>query len=179
MFTGSYVHLAGGAVFTMLLVAGCVTDLRTRKIPNELVFAILSTGWLFAFASTDVWRALGLSLAGTAVGFGIWIGFYLLGVIGAGDVKFFAAAGAWLGPGATWRAALIAAVAGGVLAVVFLLSERRLGEALRRVAMAASSGSLATAPEQTIVHGVKHRPLPYGVALAIGALVTAWVPQLS
>ena len=179
MFTGSNVHLAGGAVFTMLLVAGCVTDLRTRKIPNELVLAILATGWLFAFASPDVWRAFGLSLAGTAVGFGIWIGFYLLGVIGAGDVKFFAAAGAWLGPGATWRAALIAAVAGGILAVVFLLSERRLGEALRRVAMAASSGSLATSPEQTIVHGVKHRPLPYGVALAIGALVTAWVPQLS
>ena len=179
MFTGSYVHLAGGAVFTMLLVAGCISDLRTRRIPNELVLAILATGWLFAFTSNDVLRAFGLSLAGTAVGFGIWIVFYLLGVIGAGDVKFFAAAGAWLGPGATWRAALIAAIAGGILAVLFLVRERRLTEVLKRAALAASTGSLAAISEQTVIPDAKHRPLPYGVALAIGALVTAWVPQLS
>jgi len=179
MFTGSYVHLAGGAVFTLLLLAGCVWDLRTRRIPNELVAAILGTGWLFALYSPDAVRALGLSLAGTAIGFGIWIGFYLLGAIGAGDVKFFAAAGAWLGPGATWRAALIAAVVGGVLAVAYLLVEKRLGGVLRRMALAASSGSLAAIPGQSVVSGGRHRPLPYGVALAIGALVAAWVPRLS
>jgi prepilin peptidase CpaA len=179
MFTGSYVHLAGGAVFTMLLVAGCISDLRTRKIPNELVLAILATGWLFAFASGDGWSALGLSLAGPAVGFGIWIVFYLLGFIGAGDVKFFAAAGGWLGPGATWRAALIGAIAGGILAIFFLVRERRLTEVLRRTALAASSGTFTAIPDQTVTADAKHRPLPYGVALAIGALVTAWVPQLS
>jgi prepilin peptidase CpaA len=180
MFTGSFVHLTGGALFTLLLAIACVTDLRSRKIPNELVLAILVSGWLFALVSTsDAWRALGMSVAGTALGFGIWIGFYVLGVIGAGDVKFFAALGAWLGPGLTWRAALIAAIVGGILAVAFLISERRLGEVLRRAAVAASSGSLVSAPEQTIVPGTKRRPLPYGVALAIGALVAAWVPQLS
>lgn len=180
MFTGSYTHLAGGAVFTLLLAAGCVTDLRSRKIPNELVLAILVTGWLFVLVvSQDVLRALGMSLAGTAVGFGIWILFYVVGVIGAGDVKFFAAAGAWLGPGATWRAALVAAVAGGVLAVVMLLMEKRLGAVFRRIALAASSRSMLVATEQTVLPGEKHRHLPYGVALAIGALVVAWVPGLN
>jgi prepilin peptidase CpaA len=179
MFTGSFVHLAGGAVFTLLLAAGCIFDLRTRRIPNELVLAILITGWLFALVAPDPWRALLMSFAGMTIGFAIWIVFYLLGVIGAGDVKFFAAAGAWLGPGATWRAALIAAVAGGILAVVFLVMEKRLGEVLRRAAVAASSGSLATLPEQTVVPGEGRKPLPYGLALAIGALVAAWVPQLS
>ena len=177
MFTGSYLHLAGGVLFTALLVAGCITDLRTRKIPNELVVAILVTGLLFAFASPSVGRALGMSLAGIAVGFAIWIPFYLLGVIGAGDVKFFAAAGAWLGPALTWRAALIAAVSGGVLAIVYLVSEKRLGTALRQLALGASARSLAVvtgAPHA----GAKRRPLPYGVALAIGALVAAWAPQL-
>ena len=167
-------------MFTLLLVAGCVTDLRTRRIPNELVLAILISGWLFALVSSSVaGRGLLQSLAGTAVGFGIWIAFYLLGVIGAGDVKFFAAAGAWLGPGGTWRAALIAAVAGGVLAVVVLLMERRLGTVIRRIALAASSGSLASVPEQTVMPGSGHKPLPYGVALAIGALVMAWLPALN
>jgi prepilin peptidase CpaA len=124
-------------------------------------------------------RALAMSLAGTAVGFGIWILFYLVGVIGAGDVKFFAAAGAWLGPGATWRAALIAAVAGGVLAIVMLVMEKRLGAVLRRIALAASSRTLVAVPEQAIAPGDKHQPLPYGVALAIGALAVAWVPGLN
>ena len=180
MFTGSSVHLAGGAVFTMLLVIGCVSDLRSRKIPNELVLAILVTGWLFALVTaTDAWRAIGVSLAGTALGFGIWIVFYLVGVIGAGDVKFFAAAGAWLGPAATWRAALIAAIAGGLLAVAFLVKERRLGDVLRRTALAASMGSISDVPRMTAVPDLKHKPLPYGVALAIGALLAAWVPQLS
>src|SRR5574339_1025174 len=127
MFIGSYTHLVGGVVFTLLLLSGCVTDLRSRRIPNELVLAILVTGWLFAFTAEEPWRALGSSMAGAAIGFGIWIVFYLIGVIGAGDVKFFAAAGAWLGPGATWRAALVAAVVGGVIAIVMLLMERRLG----------------------------------------------------
>ena len=176
MFTGSYVHLVWGAVFTALLVAGCVSDWRTRKIPNELVAVILATGWLFALYSPDVWRALGMSVAGTVLGFAIWIAFYLAGAIGAGDVKFFAAAGAWLGPGLTWRAALIAAVAGGVLAIAFLVLEKRLGVVLRRMAMAASSGSLAGVADQPGVRAGGRRPLPYGVALAIGALVAAWVP---
>jgi prepilin peptidase CpaA len=178
MFTASSAHLAWGAVFTALLLAGCVTDLRSRKIPNELVAAILGTGWLFALYAPDVWHALGMSLAGTAVGFGIWIAFYFAGAIGAGDVKFFAAAGAWLGPGLTWRAALIAAVAGGVLAVGMLLYEGRLGTVVRKFALAASARSLSILPEKPGAP-TKHRQLPYGVALAVGALVAAWLPRIS
>jgi prepilin peptidase CpaA len=178
MFSGSIGQLAWGAVFTLLLLVGCVSDLRSRRIPNELVLAILGTGWLFALLSADPWDAMKLSLAGTGLGFAIWIGFYVLGAIGAGDVKFFAAAGAWLGPGLTWRAALFAALAGGVLAVCVLLLERRLGPALRRIALAASSRVMAVVPDAT-ESSTKHRRLPYGVALAVGALLAAWFPRLS
>ena len=179
MFTGSYAQLAWGAVFTLLLVTGCVTDLRSRRIPNELVATILAAGLLFALTSPDVWPALGMSLAGIAVGFGIWIAFYLVGAIGAGDVKFFAASGAWLGPAATWRAALVAALVGGVLAIATLIVERRLGDVIRRMALMASSGSLAVLqPEGSAVPGARTRPLPYGVALAIGALAVAWFPNV-
>jgi prepilin peptidase CpaA len=177
MFTGSTGHFIWGVAFTALLLAGCVTDIRSRKIPNELVLAILFSGWLFAALSEDPWRAIGLSLAGASIGFLIWIGFYLAGAIGAGDVKFFAAASAWLGPSLTWRAALIAAVAGGVLAIVTLLLEKRLGGAFQRMVLAASSRTMA------VVSGgpnssTKSRQLPYGVALAVGVLVAAWYPRL-
>ncbi|HEX6316786.1 MAG TPA: prepilin peptidase [Gemmatimonadaceae bacterium] len=178
MFTGSYLHIAGGAVFTLLLVIGCVSDLASRRIPNALVIAILVTGWLFAVLGPDPGQALLQSVAGTLVGFGIWIAFYIVGAIGAGDVKFFAAAAAWLGPGGTWRAALVAAVIGGVLALVFLVMEKRLGATLRRMAIAASARTISVPPETPSEQG-RNRPLPYGVALALGALVVAWAGQLS
>jgi hypothetical protein len=66
-----------------------------------------------------------------------------------------------------------------VLAVVVLVMEKRLGVVLRRMALAASSGSLRTLPEQARIAEANSRPLPYGVALAVGALVVAWVPSLN
>ena len=157
---------------------GCVTDLKSRRIPNELVATILAAGLLFALTAPDVWPSLGMSLAGIAVGFGIWIAFYLVGAIGAGDVKFFAASGAWLGPAATWRAALVAALVGGVLAIATLIIERRLGDVIRRLALMASSGSLALLQPEGTAAPATTRPLPYGVALAIGALAVAWFPNV-
>lgn len=178
MFTGSPSALLWGAVFTALLAVGCVTDVRERRIPNGLVLAILALGLVYAATTGPLLPALGRSLLGVALGFGIWIAFHVAGVLGAGDVKFFAAVGAWLGPGATWRAALVAALAGGVLAVLFLLRERRLGSALQRAALAASARSLAVARDEGSVTARAGAPLPYGVALAVGALVTAWLPDL-
>lgn len=176
MFTGSPVALAWGALFSVLLVTGCVIDLRERRIPNVLVLAILVCGFVFTATMNQVVPGLARGAQGVAVGFSIWIGFHVVGVLGAGDVKFFSAVGAWLGPGLTWRAALMAAVAGGVLAVVYLLRQRRLGQGLRGLALAASTRSL------DVVRGDLPAPgrveLPYGVALAVGALVTAWLPQV-
>jgi prepilin peptidase CpaA len=165
-----------GALFTALLLVVCYTDVRARRIPNGLVLAILAAGFAFSISARPLGAALLSSLAGLAVGLGIWIVFWLFGMIGAGDVKFFGAAGTWLGPGATWRAALIAAIIGGVLAVAVLLRERRLRSGLERTALAFSSRSLAVLGP--IADNQKGRHLPYGVALAAGVLVTAWIPRL-
>jgi prepilin peptidase CpaA len=179
MFGGMPNGAAWGALFTALLLAGCVTDVRTRRIPNLLVLALLVGGLGFSLATRPVALALRESGAGLLLGFAIWIVFYVASVIGAGDVKFFAAAGAWLGPSATWRAALVAAVVGGVLAVGFLIRERRLSSTLRRMMLAVSSRStalLATDADHVVS---RQRQLPYGVALATGALIAAWWPGFS
>jgi prepilin peptidase CpaA len=183
MFRESPYGPAWGALFTALLIVGCLTDVRARRIPNPLVFAISVGGLCYSIATRPVLPALGFSLAGALLGFAIWIVFYIGGVMGAGDVKFFAAAGTWLGPAATWRAALVAALAGGVLAVSFLLYERRLGNALRRMAVAAAARSaelVAERPENTAAGQTpaRRRQLPYGVAMAVGALVAGWWPGL-
>ena len=177
MFAGSEWRLAAGVVYTILLLSACVTDVRWRRIPNALVAVLVVTGFAFSIALEPVWPGLVRALGGLALGFSIWIVFHVAGGMGAGDVKLFAAAGAWLGPGGAWRAALVAALAGGVLSLGALIWQRRTREGVERVAMSLSMFSLAplgkvSADEQRKAY------LPYGVALACGALLIGWIPGI-
>jgi prepilin peptidase CpaA len=167
-----------GALFSVLLIAACVTDVRVRRIPNSLVVLILGCGLAWSLATRPIADALVHSAAGIGLGFAIWIGFWLAGVMGAGDVKFFAAIGAWLGPELTWRAALAAALVGGLLAIVALVQARALSPALRRLAMSLSSGTLGILGHSREGENAPRRHLPYGVALAIGSLILAWFPAV-
>lgn len=178
MFNSTTAGPLWGALFSALLIAGCVTDVRERRIPNMLVLAILASGAAYALATREPFQGLRESAMGVALGFAIWVGFWLAGVMGAGDVKFFAAIGAWLGPAATWRAALAAAIIGGVIAVAALLQARALGPALRRLGLALSSGTLGILGHSQPGENAPRRHLPYGVALALGALLVAWFPRV-
>ena len=164
-------------VFTALLVVACITDVRSRRIPNWLVLILATTGLVFSIASAPVWPGVLRGLGGLALGFTIWILFYVAGGMGAGDVKLFAAAAAWLGPAGAWRASLVAALVGGVLSLLALLIERRAREGIERVAASVSMFSLAPLGKAT-PGGDRKRYLPYGVALALGALLTAWIPWI-
>lgn len=172
MFTGSVPDIAAGAVFTAMLVAACVSDLRTNRIPNRLTAAMAVAGVIFSIASAPLAAGLARGLGGFAIGLAIWLPFWLLGWLGAGDVKMFAGAGAWLGFHATLEAAVVAAIAGGVLSLFWLTRERGL-----RVAVTSLSASLI-AP--VIGRGSRmdapRRRMPYAVALTVGLLAAAWIP---
>jgi prepilin peptidase CpaA len=178
MFVATDFGIWWGGLFSLLLLAACVTDVRSRRIPNRLVLVILVTGFAFGLATQPWQTALLKSSIGCVLGFSIWIAFWLLGLLGAGDVKFFAAVGAWLGPAATWRAALFAALIGGVLAVATLLRQRQFRASVEKTALALSSRTLSVlVTTNDDVPDVKQH-LPYGVALAGGALVAAWLPHI-
>jgi Flp pilus assembly protein protease CpaA len=98
--------------------------------------------------------------------------------MGAGDVKFFAAASAWLGPMLAWQAALFGAAAGGLLAIGFLLRSSRLGGALHRIALLPFLRHLDVTKVGEMSPVEARRQLPYGVALAIGVVLAAWFPGL-
>lgn len=177
MFAGSEWRLAAGALYSVLLVIACITDVRWRRIPNTLVGVLAAAGFAFSIGLEPWWPGLLRAAAGFGLGFAIWIIFHIAGGMGAGDVKLFAAAGAWLGPSGAWRAALVAALVGGVLSLAALAWQRRTREGVQRVAMSLSMLSLA--PLGRVGPDTDRRAyLPYGVALACGALLTAWVPGL-
>jgi prepilin peptidase CpaA len=177
VFAGTALGFIGGCVFTFLLLYACVSDLRTRRIPNKLVLVIAASGVIFSLAAVPALGSLGRSVGGLLVGFAIWFPFYLLRLLGAGDVKLFAAVGAWLGPALTLKAALLAAVAGGVLSIVFLVAGGALVSTLAGLA-----AWTATLRRNRWVHPIAlsqvKTQLPYGVALSVGAALAAWFPTL-
>jgi prepilin peptidase CpaA len=173
MFADSQLGMLLGLIFTLLLASACVSDLRTRRIPNALVLttALIGIGYSVAIAPY-VEGGLG-ALSGIGIGLVIWLPLYVLRLLGAGDVKFFAAASAWLGPAIALEAALLSAICGGVLALVqlwrrdsWLLTLTNLSLAIKQPRALAELPRVANAP----------RRLPYGVAMAAGLSIAAWFP---
>jgi prepilin peptidase CpaA len=162
------------AMFAVLLVTACVSDLRARRIPNGLVGWIAILGISYSILTTP-WLAGGVRAAGgLGAGLAIWLPFYVLGSIGAGDVKFFAAAGTWLGAAATVHAALDAALAGAVLSVGWMVATIGWRSTVARIAgLLARPWMAVTPPAASSAH-----QLPYGLAMATGLAVAAWLPSL-
>lgn len=175
-FSETPIGMLAGAAFTLLLAGACVSDVRSRRIPNRLVFSLASAGAVYAAWSMSPASALGQSLGGIAVGLAVWLPFWMAGVLGAGDVKLAAAAGAWLGMDGVIEASLLGAVVGGGLALWALARDGGIASGVTRFAawMVASRSTGALAPELTR----RERRVPYGLAISAGAVVAGWVPNL-
>src|SRR6188768_2498432 len=111
-----------------LLIVACITDLRTRRIPNALTFSAIATALLFHLL-TGGWSAAGWGIAGCLLGFLLFFPLFALRGMGAGDVKLLAAVGAWLGPSQVVMAALATSIAGGVIALLVALGHGYLKKA--------------------------------------------------
>lgn len=176
MFADPISGLVGRAVLTLLLIAACVSDLRTRRIPNTLVLSLALLGVVFSIGILGVAAGLKNAGAGWLTGFLVWLPFWLLGWLGAGDVKLFAGGAAWLGAWGALQAAGVAAVAGALLSIAWLGWERGVRVAVEKSLIAMVHPKILASPSAVV--GNRRRLVPYGVALTVGLLVAAWLPSL-
>lgn len=176
MFARSPAELATAAALLVLLSIACVLDIRKRRIPNSVVATMLVLGVLVTTALNPVFPGLFRALAGAVVGLIIWLPGWFLRMMGAGDVKLFAAAGAWLGPLGALNAALLAAAAGGVLALIWLVSVRGRVGASRTVwsAVAAPRTLLSSRTGSTSAREL----IPYSIAMTVGVALQLAFPGL-
>ena len=79
-------------------VAGGITDVATRRIPNKLTYLAMLVAMAGRFALQG-WHGLGSAVAGGLIGGGAFLVFFLLHAMGAGDVKLITAVGCFVGPG--------------------------------------------------------------------------------
>ncbi len=149
-----YLHYGLLIALAIGLLIAAFTDIKSRRIANWLNGAIALGAPLYWWASgmslwPDVAWQFGFALIVTAILLGIGFIGYQLGVVilGGGDIKLLAALALWITPLNYMTLLIIMAMVGGLLAVFFVA---------RRVIFKPKT------PGQ----------LPYGVAIAAGAL---WV----
>jgi len=159
----------------VVVLAACVPDLRTRRIPNALTFGAALAAFAFHGVSGG-WAGLLASVAGWLVGAALFFPFFALRGMGAGDVKLLAAVGAWLGPLLVFWTALFTSLAGGVIGLAVAAAHGYHRTAVRNVLALIGFWRVAGVrplPELSL-EGTAPR-LAYAVPIAIGTVVTLWL----
>ena len=135
------------AILAILLVVAAVIDVRTFTISNRLNLAIAALAPLYWVSiGMPVWPDMAVQLGVAAAVFGLLAIAFYLRMMGGGDVKLAAAIALWFSPAGTLKFLVLMSLAGGLLTLIILALHRLKKKEGR--------------PE-----------IPYGVAIAIGALI--------
>lgn len=160
----------------VIVIAACIPDLRTRRIPNALTFGAAAAGIAF-HAATAGWEGVGAALLGWFVGVAMFFPVFVLRGMGAGDLKLLGAVGAWVGAWTVLRVGVFSAVAGGAAGVLLALFSGYLGAAFRNLRFVLTSwyvGGIRPVHEVTL-DGNRGPRLAYAIPIAIGTMVTLWL----
>lgn len=157
----------------MTVVIATVSDMRSRRIPNWLVFPFLIAGMIVS-TITGGWSglvhsAMGVLLAAFLLGL-----LYFLGGMGMGDVKLCASIGAWIGPHQLMFALAFMGLAGGVMAFAWAICGGFLKEMLSGSGdLIFGFGKRGFRPHEALVlSNPATRKMPYAPAIAIGTVLS-------
>lgn len=167
----------------VVLVATCGAavwfDLRENRIPNALTLGALALALALRAAGAGGFVD---GLAGAGVAFAIALPFFLVGGLGGGDVKFLAAAGALVGLERVFTALFLTAVVGGAMGILVMLRKRAVSQTmanLRTIFVTFGKGTFTgwkrdgESRAAVTLDTPGAITVPYGVAIAAGALL-AW-----
>ncbi len=167
------------ALAAAVAVCAAISDVTERRIPNLLTYPALAAGLLLQ-GMLHGWRGLLLGAGGGLLFGGTFLLFYLVRAMGAGDVKLAAALGCLVGPSAALQVMLATALAGGALAIFFMVLSGRVFETLRNTLWVAGfhvQHGLQTHPVVNLDNPGALR-MPYGLAFAGGTLYWAVFSQV-
>jgi prepilin peptidase CpaA len=146
-------------IFPMLVIGAALRDATSYTIPNWISLALAAAFPIVALALGLPLPVIGLHLGVGAVALLAGMAMFALNWIGGGDAKLFAAAALWLGwePSVTYLA--VTGVAGGALALGLL--GLRSAQVQPFIAWCPAWFARLAKPGENV---------PYGVAIAVGAL---------
>lgn len=147
------------ALFPALVITAALRDVVSYTIPNWISLALVAGFVLAAPALGLPLGAFGQHLAIGALGLVLGMIMFALGWIGGGDAKLFAAAALWLGWPAAAVYAAVTGLAGGALA-----------QGLLTLRSAYFRPYVVTGPAWFCRLAEPGENVPYGLAIAVGAL---------
>ncbi len=110
----------------LLLVTGAmITDLRKGKIYNFWILPAFPAGIALRLIQGGI-RGMPVFFLSVLLAFCLLYPIYLIGGIGAGDVKLFMAIAACLSPVSVFHCIIAAFLIGGFLSLLFLIKEKNL-----------------------------------------------------
>lgn len=159
------------ALLLALVLTAAVFDFLYRRIPNWLVLCALLAAVSLRIVLGG-WQGLGEAAAGFGFAFAVYLIFYALRAMGAGDVKLMAAVGAISGPINWFSIFILTSIAGGVLAMLLLLARGGLNRALKNVFVIVGELAHGRAPHRAEpaldVASRSAVTLPHGITIALG-----------
>ncbi len=165
-------------VVTVVAAIVGVVDFRKFKVPNVLTVPLLISGIAY-WAWDSGWSGVGDSLVGVLFGFGVLILFYAIGAVGAGDVKFLAGVGAWLGFFGAVQVFFLAGVATGIYGLAVLCWRLGLSRATATIGvtfMQLKNLGRSLGPAESVESALK-RPdrrkyvIPFGTMVALAMVI--------
>ncbi len=149
-------------IFALLVAAAAYSDVKNFTIPNvfSLSIVILYPAYVLTAEVQPEWlTSIGISAIVLTLGFVL----FALRICGGGDVKLFAASTLWAGPDLFVVFLALTAVTGGFIAVSLWVGHRA-AQTLPFLPQGLNCDSETFAK----------KPMPYGAAIALGAVYVAF-----
>ena len=144
-------------------------DVWQHRIPNWLTYSGMAVGLAVQFALFGL-KGLVSGLAGALFAGGIFLVFFVAKAMGGGDVKLVTALGCFVGWPEMAQVLIATALAGGALAIVYMVRHRRVKSTLRNVGVILRHHATAGMQQHPSVNLENPQALrmPYGLAIAAG-----------
>jgi len=171
-------------ILIILIILSVKYDIFERRIPNKLTIPVILWGIVTAGIFSG-FNGILFSISGFLVGLAVFFIPFVLGGMGAGDVKLMAAVGSLLGWKLTVYSALLTAIAGGIIVIGYTIYTGKFVGMIKNMGVHFIKWILYFIYLATHNEGVfrKYKSLnvskaygektyiPYGVAIAVGTII--------
>jgi prepilin peptidase CpaA len=158
-----------------IFVAVCLyTDLTERKIYNSVILCGIVAALIINIIQLNMIEGTLFTFTGLLIGILLLIIPFIMGGLGAGDVKMLGMIGAFTGHGIVVQVMLASAVVGGIYALIVMLAGRKLMSRMWKIIQ----GFYFFAATKKVVYcsniqdkDAEKNAIPYGVALSAGVII--------
>ncbi len=147
-------------MYAAVLCYGCISDVKSLKIPNAVSGVVLALFFLHWFSAPvdDVTKHIIVAGVALLLGFGV----FAAGFMGAGDIKLISALMLWAGPQDAFAFLIVMTFAGGLCAGLLLIA---------RTSMAVWPSAQDYIPSRRLRMWAQRGIFPYGIAICTAGLL--------